>query len=39
MKATERLKAYSGLSVRDSNSGRPEWEAEILVRRLFRTAK
>jgi len=39
MKATERLKAYSGLSARDSNPGRPEWEGEVLVRRLFRVAK
>jgi hypothetical protein len=39
MKATERLKAYSGLSARDSKSGRPEWEAEVLVRRLFRAVK
>jgi len=39
MKATERLKAYSGLSARDSNPGRPEYEAEVLVRRLLRAAK
>ena len=39
MKSTERLKAYSGLSARDSNPGHPEWEAEVLVRRLFRAAK
>jgi len=32
-------KAYSGLSARDSNPGRPDWEAKLLVRRLFRAEK